>query len=124
MENAKVSGRRRGRGDDGDWEMEWVVVGGYGHSTGGLNLGGQHFNNRWATGISEATKSRTGTRRIIARSDHQQMITSDPAPSHRLTIPFRPPGIPDSQPTRTFGARYSFVPSPGRWESSTVPDFK
>lgn len=51
--------------------------GSYGHSTGGLNLGAQHFNNRYMTDISEATKSRTGTRRIIARSDHQQMITSN-----------------------------------------------
>ena len=66
--------------------------GGYGHSTGGLNLGAQHFNNRCTTDISEATKSRTGTRRIIAHSDHQQMITSNSA-SPFFTIPFRPLGI-------------------------------
>ena len=66
--------------------------GGYGHSTGGLNLGAQHFNNRWTTDISEATKSRTGTRRIIAHSDHQQMITSSSA-SPQLSAPFRPFGI-------------------------------
>jgi len=34
--------------------------GSYGYRTGGLNLGGQHFNNRWKTDIPEATKSRTG----------------------------------------------------------------
>ena len=100
--------------------------GSYGHRTGGLNLGDQHFNNRWMAGISEATKSRTGTRRIIARSDHQKMITSDPGPSRLpLALPYHPLGEPDSDRQECSRREIRFVLLSGRWERlGLTRDFK
>ena len=114
IESAEVSGRMRGSGGGVGFGVENGVGdgGSYGRRTGGLNLGGQHFNNRWMAGISEATKSRTGTRRIIARSDHHKMITSDPGPSRLpLAFPYHPLGEPDSnRQDSMFGTRDSVCP--------------
>ena len=111
MENRKhecgreEGGKLRGEGIWGGSGMGGG--GGYGHSTGGLNFGAQHFNNRYMTDISEATKSRTGTRRIIAHSDHQQMITSNsrhPPTHHKVSV--HP--VFQFHPAGTLGARDSF----------------
>ena len=128
IESGEVSGRMRGEGGGAGFGVENKVGdgGSYGHRTGGLNLGGQHFNNRWTTGIPEVTKSRTGTRRIIARSDHQKMITSDPGPSRfPLAAPYHSFGEPDSSRQECSGREIRFLLSSGRWgRPGLIRDFK